>query len=338
MKTKNRIKELDGLRGIAILTVVIFHYFYRYNDLYNHIDVIYDWANYGQYGVWLFFIISGFVIYSSLDRVSNSLAFIYSRFIRLYPAYWFCVVITFTVVSFFGLDGREVTLSDMLINLSMLQMFIGVPHVDGAYWSLTVELIFYFWIFILLKSKSVDKIEIFLVLFLAISFICKVYIPDVNKYFKFIVMVEYSPLFCLGVSLYLFFINQRRIINSCVSFFSVAVLIIDKSADVQLVMLIVVSLFIAGVNGYISVLRSKVLLFFGYISYPFYLLHQNVGYVILNMLYEINVNGYIAVVLTFLFLVFLSWITTSYIEKPIRNRVNVIFEYLNNKKTSIVGS
>ena len=51
--------------------------------------------------------------------------------------------ITSITVAAFGLPGREVSWSDSLINLTMLQRYFNVPAVDGAYWTLAAELAFY---------------------------------------------------------------------------------------------------------------------------------------------------------------------------------------------------
>lgn len=53
-----RFLELDALRGLAALAVLIFHYTVRYDNLYNHRDPVPDFV-WGEYGVQLFFMISG---------------------------------------------------------------------------------------------------------------------------------------------------------------------------------------------------------------------------------------------------------------------------------------
>ena len=94
-----RIPELDSLRGIAALCVMYYHYthFFRFKLNYSFNEA-FDFK-YGHHGVELFFIISGFVIFMSLERVSSVKEFIYKRFIRLFPTYWACLSLTLLVVS-----------------------------------------------------------------------------------------------------------------------------------------------------------------------------------------------------------------------------------------------
>ena len=79
-----RINELDALRGIAAFMVLLFHYTSRYGSLYSQ-EQLFS-VPWGQYGVQLFFITSGFVIYLTLEKTRKPMDFIVSRFSRLYPA------------------------------------------------------------------------------------------------------------------------------------------------------------------------------------------------------------------------------------------------------------
>lgn len=83
---KKRLIELDALRGIAALSVVIYHYTTRYNSLYGH-DSFLDnnYFHYCSQGVQLFFMISGFVIFLTLNHIKKPMDFVISRFSRLYP-------------------------------------------------------------------------------------------------------------------------------------------------------------------------------------------------------------------------------------------------------------
>lgn len=142
---RERFALLDGLRLVAALAVLAFHYTARETDAWatpisRQAPGVFDVSKYGVFGVDLFFVISGFVILmTAWQRPIND--FVASRVSRLYPAYWVCVVVTALVLF---LDGaRWFRASDVLINLTMLQEAFGVQHIDGVYWTLWVEMRFY---------------------------------------------------------------------------------------------------------------------------------------------------------------------------------------------------
>ncbi|MGL4264969.1 MAG: acyltransferase family protein, partial [Afipia sp.] len=89
-----RLRALDGLRGVAILLVMGFHYFYHLESYYYK-STLYPYGEtfsnvlvfkYGYMGVELFFIISGFVIAMTLESSRSVIDFVIRRFVRIWPA------------------------------------------------------------------------------------------------------------------------------------------------------------------------------------------------------------------------------------------------------------
>ena len=80
-----RLLELDALRGIAAMAVMGFHYTTLYSHETGHLGELPFEVRYGNYGVHLFFMISGFVIFMTLERTRTAKDFIVSRFSRLFP-------------------------------------------------------------------------------------------------------------------------------------------------------------------------------------------------------------------------------------------------------------
>jgi peptidoglycan/LPS O-acetylase OafA/YrhL len=140
-----RLHALDGLRFLAALAVLVTHYIsagwvYWHPPALPAFDPIQPVARWGWMGVNLFFIISGYAIcMSSWGRGLG--AFFASRVARLFPAYVVCALMTFAVTKTFAF--RDVGVADLLVNLTMLHFAFGVPSVDGAYWTLWQELLFY---------------------------------------------------------------------------------------------------------------------------------------------------------------------------------------------------
>ncbi|UQG59064.1 acyltransferase family protein [Marinobacter sp. M3C] len=81
----SRLGSLDALRGLAALGVVLFHYLPYYHEMYAHGFALWPWLNhglsFGRYGVHLFFILSGFVIFMTLERNAHDGWFGGSRFL-----------------------------------------------------------------------------------------------------------------------------------------------------------------------------------------------------------------------------------------------------------------
>lgn len=211
---KKRLEALDALRGVAIISVMLYHYLTRYYQIYpqeNQIPV--DFYN-GKYGVQLFFMISGFVIFMSLARIKKPIDFIVHRFIRLYPTFWFSVLFTFLIVFIFGLPGREVSFIDMIINLSMIPGQFRIASVDGVYWTLLYELKFYFWMLIILtlkKTKYIENIAIYFMLFIIISIIIGFNDTLIYKVLNLIFIFDYMSFFISGIVFYKIFYNEQSL-------------------------------------------------------------------------------------------------------------------------------
>ena len=156
---KVRQDNIDFLRAIAILAVVVYHFTTRMPPAFyeaDHVPFTFPW---GRHGVDLFFIVSGFCIFMTLDSSRSVENFWARRLARIQPAYMAAIVITFTIVTLAGLPGRHVSPLIALSNLVWLNVIPGWPHVDNAYWSLVAELKFYLIIGVLyhvLKGRHVS--------------------------------------------------------------------------------------------------------------------------------------------------------------------------------------
>ncbi len=131
----DRLRFLDGLRGVAALAVVVEHGLEV--SLPGFTDWAARWFSLGQAGVCLFLLISGFIIPVSLERGGSNARFWWRRLWRLFPLYWLSLGLAALCCVRVG-EPRT-----WLVNLTMLQEFLGHPHVLGVYWTLTLELLLY---------------------------------------------------------------------------------------------------------------------------------------------------------------------------------------------------
>lgn len=332
--SKARISSLDALRGIAALAVVLYHYTFRYDAIYGHefsLEHLFIFK-YGYLGVQLFFMISGFVIYLSLENTSNIKKFAFNRFARLYPAYWFAVIFTFIVVLALGLPGRDVSFLHMLVNLSMLNGFVGIPSVDGVYWTLRVELSFYFVIatlYFLLPRKQV--LIGFLSLLILAFFVKYLYLlGNVHisiKILNLILSLDFLHFFGAGIGFYLLSKKNDYLLASLLIATSILYnLAFGKGAEL-IITLSFYPLFLLLSAGKAKFLSTRLLTYLGAISYSLYLVHQNIGYMIFNYSYKYNIHPVIAFFIALSVSILIAHFSTRYIEQTIGRKLKKLSDY-----------
>ena len=97
----------------------------------------------GIFAVGLFFLISGFVIPFSLERRTLR-GFVVRRFFRLYPTLWLCIAVTVVFVVLLSTrSGLPYSFATLVTNGLLVNVYTGHPHVDPVYWTLAVEELFY---------------------------------------------------------------------------------------------------------------------------------------------------------------------------------------------------
>lgn len=146
---KDRIKFLDGLRGVAIAMVVFFHAYARWPELlvYGAKYAEFPVAKYGWLGVELFFMISGYVIYLTVEKCKSMGEFMGRRWLRLFPAMLVVSFLVYATAGFFnqrpaGIPGfRDLIPGLLFIEPLWLAKIFGGPQgvLEAAFWSLFVE-------------------------------------------------------------------------------------------------------------------------------------------------------------------------------------------------------
>lgn len=320
--TTSRISELDALRGLAVIIVALFHFTTKFEELYTKNLTTKFEFEFGHYGVQLFFIISGFVIFKTINSIRSSNEFIYKRFIRLFPLFWVCVSITYSLTYFLP-PGFNRSIFDYLASLTMIPALIGFKPIDGVYWSLIPELFFYLLILILyrfgfLKPKNQNLLYGFLLLWLLLCALN--FIFDLPSFIETFLVLKYGYLFVSGINFFIIFEKRSKFINHFIIFLSLVITLLSNDIGLILSVTLFFSIFYLFVYGHIKKIAIKPLLFIGEISYAFYLLHQFIGYTIQYNLISLGVKNYYFLILTPIFLcIGLSYLVTAYIEKPMIN-------------------
>jgi peptidoglycan/LPS O-acetylase OafA/YrhL len=146
-KTSARLSFLDCVRGLAAAAVLFEHAGYR--TLPNFRIFTHQYFSFGKFGLTAFFLVSGFVIPLSIEKTRNLALFWWYRLFRLYPVYWVSLG-AIVLLSFVGCSTeltpafRNHLLRNTAMNITMLQGFMGAPHAIGLYYTLTIEMAFYF--------------------------------------------------------------------------------------------------------------------------------------------------------------------------------------------------
>lgn len=176
-------KNLDGVRGIAALMVMIFHFFLGVSSNSFTINLIKKIATFGQTGVTLFFVLSGFLITRILIKTKSEKGyfknFYLRRSVRIFPLYYFFLFFAFIVSPFLfnsinvgSVYTSYTPLIDQFYYYTYLQNFARTFswgwQGPGHFWSLAVEEHFYlFWPFMVyfFSNNNLKKVIIFIIVF-----------------------------------------------------------------------------------------------------------------------------------------------------------------------------
>ncbi|HEV2256880.1 MAG TPA: acyltransferase [Streptosporangiaceae bacterium] len=142
--TGSRLAWLDVLRGLAALAVVFNHFGYFLPSGVK--NPVYQWINPGDYGVFVFFLISGYIVPASLERKGSVRTFWVSRLFRLYPLYLLAVAIAVTLYMLHvgGLRGEGADPETSILSQTlMMSNVLAGQNVPNVVWSLSYEMIFY---------------------------------------------------------------------------------------------------------------------------------------------------------------------------------------------------
>lgn len=178
---RGRVEVIDYLRLAAALAVMCFHYLY--NGIRNgkvssltH-GPLAEVASYGYLGVHLFFMISGYVITASVHGKSAR-QFAVGRALRLYPTFWAALAITTCFALVLGGERMGVTAPQVLVNLTMIPTLLGQPFVDGVYWTLLYELSFYGAVFVLILCGQGERVASFMPAWAFLMLYIELFAPD----------------------------------------------------------------------------------------------------------------------------------------------------------------
>ncbi len=334
-----RLYVLDGLRLLAALFVVSYHYtaFAGHDPLtwgrpvHEVFPVFSRFSSYGFLGVELFFLISGFVIcMTAWGRTPKQ--FLISRVARLFPAYWFATVATSVFVLVAGVTwlrlGRG--LDRFLTNLTMLQHPLNVPDVDGVYWTLWCELVFYLLFLVVVhKGLTYKRLVSFCGLWLVAGVVAA---GSGDAIATTVTMPAQAPYFAGGVAIYLMHRYGPDLtlvgltgLSWLLALHQLALELPAVSENVGHPLHIwygaafvtgCYALLIAAALGRLNLVRWRGLTTLGALTYPLYLLHEDIGWGLFVRLHGTVPAWALVGGVTAMFLC-AAWLVHRFVERPL---------------------
>ncbi|MHB2096175.1 acyltransferase family protein [Pantoea dispersa] len=336
-----RITHLDGMRGLAILLVIAYHAYARWPELLpyvastQHIPLV----AFGWVGVQLFFMISGFVIFMTLDKSHGYLSFLKKRWLRLFPAMLIASLLLYIAGGFFPEwslmtpESRNLLPGLIFVNPETLTQLTGIEFrsMAGSFWSLYVEALFYVIIgavyFTLGRKYCLPALIVPMLLLTASSVLKSLGHPlliDVISKFGFI----HYAWFMVGCLVYERLHGRDKRYHYALTVLALLInfsYYVKNSGVVAVVPLLMVMLFFIASFYSRQIERWLSLRFFtaiGFVSYALYLIHENLMIAIL-----IKLNGYIKneALMTMLpvvvvcVLYYVAWLISKYAEPALRN-------------------
>ncbi|MPT47701.1 MAG: acyltransferase [Sphingobium sp.] len=322
-KTAGRLAEIDALRGLGAIGVILYHYTARFPEIFPYADHVPFAFWPGEYRVLLFFVISGFSIFFSLRHIEGGVDFAVNRFARLFPCYWVAILLTLMVEWIGGADRLLVSFASVIVNFTMMQDYFYIPAVDGAYWTLGLELGFYLSMFVLwrLLGRNLANLEWALMLWLGVK-IFAFYWDGFPWRLILVLVLEYLPFFIIGMLFHRIWSGQRSW-KEQIPFFAMTLMTV-LLVDGQLLFIVACGLVILCMlmlGGWLRFLCFGPLLWLGQISYPLYLVHENIGFVIMLKSGEAGLNHWLGFALAISVAMLLAALMHYYVELPFNRRL-----------------
>lgn len=349
-----RLMVLDSYRALAILAVLAYHYTVRWPlpvDAFWHMTPMeklskFELFHYGRFGVEFFFVISGFVILMTLERCRNPADFLVRRIARLWPA--LAVAATLTVFTMFliGPPEFQASIFDYVTSLSLLDPSItsrvlhlpDIKWVDGAYWSLWVEIRFYAVACILyLLARRNFILAWFPMLAIAILALIpgqSALLGHLKSAFG-ILAPDYISFFSLGICAYEIY-SAGRLKRIAMVFAIISILTMAYSAYFQLgayqngsavpnllVTCVIVLLFLLFMAAHPITrwFEWRPLVLLGQASYSLYLIHQFIGISIIRHAMALGIPYLVAAAGTVTLVCALALVIFRFVEVPAKTLI-----------------
>lgn len=300
---------------------------------------------YSRKGFWeynCFFMISGFVILMSLQKSNSFMEFMYKRWIRLFPAMLIATILIFFTASYLPERPNGMPrLLDVIPGLTFIQandikkiFHIDVLDLENPFWSLYVEVKFYIIFGILyfyfgIRRAILSIFGLFL-LSLLLDVLMKNFVLSNTNFLVLILRNLYASnygWFASGAMAYLYYINKsKKSLLYSVIFGLISVVVYRDDIVNMVFMFILLTIFISTIyfEKIGKLFENRFLVFYGFISYPLYLIHENamIGLIIKIRTHISFIPEILLPLLPIIFLSAISYLIAKLLEPFIRKLIN----------------
>jgi peptidoglycan/LPS O-acetylase OafA/YrhL len=337
-----RVVELDSLRAIAALNLVLFHFTHVYSVKYGFAGALgFEWP-YGKYGVQLFFMLSGLVNAMTLSTKAKPAAFLASRLIRIVPLYWIVIGMNLLLSSYAPLCHQWPT-DAVAANLTIVPNLFGYQCIEPVTWTLQVELLFYGWLLLMFAAGAFrhPSRTVWLLLSIVITVCGAIQCLESGHrtgpligcliLMRELMILEFLPLFVIGILL-----NEIRCRRGVWWQHSIgigAAMVVfhafDRHDHNPLATILLFGILVLSSYGRLPILRLRPLVFVSTISYSLYLLHNNLGCVFIYHVNQAGLPPLAALVLAIAFVTSISMLMTKYVEQPLSRWLKTRWQRVN---------
>jgi peptidoglycan/LPS O-acetylase OafA/YrhL len=341
-----RIEFLDGYRGFALLLIAFYHAFYRWPDIvpYGHTYAEFPLFRYGYLGINLFLLLSGFVILMTLEKSKNFSSYIFNRWKRLFPAMLVASILIVATACLFPERPRGMPLlRDIVPGITFLEpqwlkTIFRLPFrsLEGTFWSIYVEVKFYVIFGLLFFCIGRTKAILGLLLLYLISVVVPMFHHDLLSKIIDTLSFKYFCWFAGGCYSYLYFKNKElKCLICCIMICGFDIVQSESSNTGRLVAaFIMLGIYILPIyfNVFRGIFSNKLFLFLGFVSYPFYLIHENamIAMIIkLDRVFNGAIPDLFLPLIPLSLLIFLAYLIAKFAEPFLKQNINKLVKMPN---------
>jgi len=327
MISKSRYKIFGSFRFTLAVLVMLSHSLYLMPESKNIIAL-----SLGNVGVFLFFVLSGFVIIEALEsfyknKIKN---FLLNRFMKIYPTYWFSLTFTVIIYILIGeLSDEKISFSNIFGNIIIVGQFFNFNNYSAISisWAVVVELFFYIGaaaVFFFINLTDNKKSILLLSSVIGISLYVLVHLTE--GYTRFYGHSRFIPYFLLGGSIYYFWDKKKwhkitiplimffgtLSIHSFLNYLSASPEIDIFSSSMLFIALLFIFFYLSGICSNSNFIKFDKKL--GDVTYFLYLIHMGVVSYIDHLRISNGTSKFILVQIISIFLAFAFY---HYLERPL---------------------